>query len=83
MFPRSTIRFGRLLSNGSCTFFSSLVLVACSKLGPFITSAAYTIIGYAALILLHGTSYNNFPVHFFGLFVIGTAGALGGSSRGG
>lgn len=57
-------------------FLFPLVLVACSKIGPFITSAAFTIIGYVALILLHGTSYKDFPIHFLGLFAMGTAGAL-------
>jgi peptidoglycan/LPS O-acetylase OafA/YrhL len=57
-------------------FLFPIVLVACFKIGPFITSAACTIIGYVALVLLHGTSYNNFPIHFFGLFAMGTAGAL-------
>jgi peptidoglycan/LPS O-acetylase OafA/YrhL len=57
-------------------FLFPLLLVACSRIGPFITAAACTVLGYAALLLLHGTPYNNFPIHFLGLFAIGTAGGL-------
>jgi peptidoglycan/LPS O-acetylase OafA/YrhL len=57
-------------------FLFPIILIACFKIGPFITSAVCTIIGYVALVLLHGTSYNNLPVHFIGLFAMGAAGAL-------
>jgi peptidoglycan/LPS O-acetylase OafA/YrhL len=57
-------------------FLFPFLLIACSRIGPLATAAACTAFGYAALFLLHGTPYNNFPIHFVGLFAMGTAGAL-------
>jgi peptidoglycan/LPS O-acetylase OafA/YrhL len=35
-----------------------------------------TLVGYAGVVFLHGTPYNDFPIHFVGLFAIGIAGAI-------
>jgi peptidoglycan/LPS O-acetylase OafA/YrhL len=57
-------------------FLFPFLLVACSRIGPLIVAASCTALGYVALFLLHGTPYNNFPIHFVGLFAIGAAAAF-------
>jgi peptidoglycan/LPS O-acetylase OafA/YrhL len=52
------------------------LVAACYKFGPLKTAAAATALGYAGVVLLHGTPYNDFPIHFVGLFAIGIAAAL-------
>jgi peptidoglycan/LPS O-acetylase OafA/YrhL len=62
-------------------FLFPLLVAACYKFGPFKTAAAATALGYAGVVLLHGTSYKDFPIHFVGLFAIGIAAALLAFSR--
>jgi peptidoglycan/LPS O-acetylase OafA/YrhL len=57
-------------------FLFPFIVTGCLNFGPFKTVAACTALGYAGVILLHGTPYNNFPIHFVGLFVMGIAAAL-------
>jgi peptidoglycan/LPS O-acetylase OafA/YrhL len=57
-------------------FFFPFLVAACYKIGPLITAAVCTVLSYIALFLLHGTAYNNYPIHFVGMFAIGTAAAL-------
>jgi peptidoglycan/LPS O-acetylase OafA/YrhL len=57
-------------------FLFPLIITACFRIGHWTTAVACTVIGYVALFLLHGTPFNDFPIHYLGLFAIGTAGAL-------
>jgi peptidoglycan/LPS O-acetylase OafA/YrhL len=57
-------------------FLFPLLVAACYKFGPLKTAAVATVLGYAGVVLLHGTPYNDFPIHFVGLFAMGIAAAL-------
>jgi peptidoglycan/LPS O-acetylase OafA/YrhL len=57
-------------------FLFPALVAACYKFGPLKTAAAATALGYAGVVLLHGTAYNDFPIHFVGLFAIGIAAAI-------
>jgi peptidoglycan/LPS O-acetylase OafA/YrhL len=57
-------------------FLFPVLVAACYKLGPIKTALAATLAGYAGVVLLHGTSYKDFPIHFVGLFAIGIAAAI-------
>jgi peptidoglycan/LPS O-acetylase OafA/YrhL len=57
-------------------FLFPVLVAACYKFGPLRTAVAGTAFGYAGVVLLHGTPYNDFPIHFVGLFAMGIAAAL-------
>lgn len=57
-------------------FLFPALVAACYKFGPIKTALAASLVGYAGVVALHGTPYNDFPIHFVGLFAIGIAAAI-------
>ncbi len=57
-------------------FLFPVLVAACYKFGPVKTALTATLAGYAGVVFQHGTPYNDFPIHFVGLFAIGVAAAI-------